>query len=116
MIRRYESPDVSEHEAVIKKLIREFIRQVAGKPGYNSVNVTHDCVAYIMANRPEGVERVDGTVVQPLIRSVILEMTGKTRSKQKPEDPLPPPQKAWLVRLAESIVAVASAAKRKLTR
>lgn len=116
MIQRYKSPEVSEHRDAIKKLIRAFIWQVAGKPGYNSVNVTHDCVVYVMANLPNGVQRVDGTVLQPLIHEVVIDMTGKARSKQKAEDPLPPPQKAWLVRLAETIVAAASVAKRKLIR
>jgi hypothetical protein len=51
-----------------------------------------------------------------LVREVVLEMTGKARSKNKPEDQLPPPQKAWLVRMAETLVAVAAAAKRKLIR
>ncbi len=105
---RYQSPDVAKHHDALKRLVTEFIKEAAKNPDYNTVNVVHDCVVYVMLNMPADVERVDGAVIQPIIHEVVVGMMGRKAKVQKGAvQALPERQAGWIERMAQGFMAAA---------
>jgi hypothetical protein len=104
---RYQSPDVSQHHDVLKRLVTDFIKEASKNPDYNTVNVVHDCVVYVMRNKPPEVERVDGAVIQPIIHEVVLGMVGKKKATKVTAPAAPERASTWLERMAWGFVAAA---------
>lgn len=80
---RYRSPDVTGHESTIKALVRDFLTSAAKNPEYNTANVVHDAVVYVMARKPAHVPRVDGAVVQAVLTELIDENPKAKKPKSK---------------------------------
>ncbi len=104
---RYRSPDVARHHEALKRLVTEFIKEASKNPDYNTVNVVHDCVVYVMRNKPPEVERVDGAVIQPIIQEVVMAMMGRKVKAQPASAALPERQPTWLERMASGFMATA---------
>lgn len=60
----YYSPNVSGKEAAIKKVLQDFVQS-------HDEKTVHNAVVFVQANLPAGVNRVDGTVIEPLLISVL---------------------------------------------
>ena len=63
----YQPPDITGHEEALKAVLHDFLVQC-------EVPDLHEAVVYTMQHLPPGVPRVDGTVIQPLLRQVRAEM------------------------------------------
>ena len=74
----YKSPSIEGHETATKNRVVSYVesemvegqeRLILSKIG----NYLHLAVDYVMANLPNGVERVDGAVIDPILKEVIAE-------------------------------------------
>lgn len=102
---RYKSPEIGAHGDTLKRLVSDFVHQAAGNPEYNTVNVVHDCVVYVMQNKPPGLGRVDGALVQPIIQEIVYGMI-QQRPASSPAA-LAAPRQSWLRRALGTVVAAA---------
>lgn len=76
----YQSPSIEGKEADVKSVVEAFVDSVKGDTeDEQRINLSilknrlHMAVDYVMVNLPSGVERVDGSVIQPILDEVINE-------------------------------------------
>jgi hypothetical protein len=77
----YKSPNVHGFEEALKKIVYAFINNIlSGKtdkekrmllPQYSQC--IHLCVDHVMGNLPDGIDRVDGDIIKPILRQVCKE-------------------------------------------
>lgn len=84
---RYRPPVLNGHQPAVERLVFEFLRTASRNPDYNTANVVHDCVVFVMQNKPPEVERVDGNVVQPIIINVVEQAMKRQRQAPRATTP-----------------------------
>lgn len=74
----YVSPSIEGHESKVKSIVVSYVESemIEGKERLilsKLEKYLHLAVDYVMNNLPTGVERVDGNVITPILKEVILE-------------------------------------------
>lgn len=74
----YQIPSISGHETAVKNRVTSFVESelIEGSERFilNKLkNYLHSAVDYVMNDLPSGVERVDGTIIKPILNEVISE-------------------------------------------
>lgn len=92
----YKSPNVAGHEKALKNIIREFLATAQVDPK----TCLHELVVYTMQRLPAGLERVDGWVMEPLLKEVVAEKIQAVRRVAKPLKPKTKPKKRIASRLS----------------
>lgn len=77
----YKNVDISGHETAVKNKIKTYVESIEGETDDEKrVNLPlikkhklHDTIDYIMNDLPDGVSRVDGKSIRPILIKVIDE-------------------------------------------
>ena len=76
----YVVPDVSGHEEAIKNRVESFVDSLVGETDEEKrinlpkiKNLLHGAVDAVMEDLPSGVDRVDGTIIKPVLDEVVNE-------------------------------------------
>jgi len=88
----YIHADISEHEGDVKDVVAAFVDSLAGgTDDEKRVNLPkikillQDAVDYVMNNLPDGVGRVDGYCIEPLLNEVCNEKIAELPEPEQPE-------------------------------
>jgi len=75
MTPHYQSPDISGHESAIKDVLIRFLAHASQEPYFDATLAVHAATVYVMQHLPPGVARVDGYIIEPLLKQVVAEFT-----------------------------------------
>lgn len=70
---QYKSPSIEGHETAVKNRVVSFVESLGSDKLLKAKRYLHQAVDYVMSNLPNGVDRVDGNIIQPILNQVVDE-------------------------------------------
>ena len=87
MTPHYQSPEISGHEDAVKGVLKNFLVESSANPHFIPERAVHEATVYVMQHLPSGLSRVDGKVIEPLLRSTIEDMLHAPAEQSAPSNP-----------------------------
>jgi len=86
MTPHYQSPAIAGYEPAVKDVLKSFLLGVSSNPAFVADRAVHDATVYVMQHLPAGLARVDGNVIEPLLREVIEELLNAPAAPAQPKE------------------------------